>query len=164
LPTARVQERRTGAGPQHDGRVLLWEGYNYEDAIILSERVSKEDALTSVHIEKYEVEARDTKLGPEEITRDIPNIGEDQLKNLDEHGIIRVGAEVLPQDILCGKIAPKSQGELSAEERLVIAIFGKKAEESRDASLRMPHGEKGTLWRCRFLPVINTSRASCSTA
>jgi DNA-directed RNA polymerase subunit beta len=123
----------------------LWEGYNYEDAIILSERVSKEDALTSVHIEKYEVEARDTKLGPEEITRDIPNIGEDQLKNLDEHGIIRVGAEVLPQDILCGKIAPKSQGELSAEERLVIAIFGKKAEESRDASLRMPHGEKGTV-------------------
>ncbi len=123
----------------------LWEGYNYEDAIILSERVSKEDALTSVHIEKYEVEARDTKLGPEEITRDIPNIGEDQLRNLDEHGIIRVGAEVLPQDILCGKIAPKSQGELSAEERLVIAIFGKKAEESRDASLRMPHGEKGMV-------------------
>ena len=123
----------------------LWEGYNYEDAIILSERISKEDALTSVHIEKYEVEARDTKLGPEEITRDIPNIGEDQLKNLDEHGIIRVGAEVLPQDILSGKIAPKSQGELSAEERLVIAIFGKKAEESRDASLRMPHGEKGTV-------------------
>jgi DNA-directed RNA polymerase subunit beta len=123
----------------------LWEGYNYEDAIILSERVSKEDALTSVHIEKYEVEARDTKLGPEEITRDIPNIGEDQLKNLDEEGIIRVGAEVLPQDILVGKIAPKSQGELSAEERLVIAIFGKKAEESRDASLRMPHGEKGTV-------------------
>lgn len=123
----------------------LWEGYNYEDAIILSERVSKEDALTSVHIEKYEVEARDTKLGPEEITRDIPNVGEDQLKNLDEHGIIRVGAEVLPQDILVGKIAPKSQGELSAEERLVIAIFGKKAEESRDASLRMPHGEKGTV-------------------
>jgi DNA-directed RNA polymerase subunit beta len=123
----------------------LWEGYNYEDAIILSERVSKEDALTSVHIEKYEVEARDTKLGPEEITRDIPNIGEDQLKNLDENGIIRVGAEVLPQDILSGKIAPKSQGELSAEERLVIAIFGKKAEESRDASLRMPHGEKGTV-------------------
>ncbi|MBV9469693.1 MAG: DNA-directed RNA polymerase subunit beta, partial [Abitibacteriaceae bacterium] len=123
----------------------LWEGYNYEDAIILSERISKEDALTSIHIEKYEVEARDTKLGPEEITRDIPNVGEDQLKNLDEHGIIRVGAEVFPQDILVGKIAPKSQGELSAEERLVIAIFGKKAEESRDASLRMPHGEKGTV-------------------
>jgi DNA-directed RNA polymerase subunit beta len=123
----------------------LWEGYNYEDSIILSERVSKEDALTSVHIEKYEVEARDTKLGPEEITRDIPNIGEDQLRNLDENGIIRVGAEVQPQDILVGKIAPKSQGELSAEERLVIAIFGKKAEESRDASLRMPHGEKGMV-------------------
>ena len=123
----------------------LWEGYNYEDAIILSERVSREDLLTSMHIEKYEVEARDTKLGPEEITRDIPNVGEDQLKNLDEFGIIRVGAEVFPQDILVGKIAPKSQGELSAEERLVIAIFGKKAEESRDASLRMPHGEKGTV-------------------
>jgi DNA-directed RNA polymerase subunit beta len=123
----------------------LFDGYNYEDAIILSERVTREDMLTSVHIEKYEVEARDTKLGPEEITRDIPNVGEDQLKNLDEYGIIRVGAEVTPQDILCGKIAPKSQGELSAEERLVIAIFGKKAEESRDASLRMPHGEKGTI-------------------
>ncbi|MDQ3815464.1 MAG: DNA-directed RNA polymerase subunit beta [Armatimonadota bacterium] len=123
----------------------LWEGYNYEDAIILSERVSREDLLTSMHIEKYEVEARDTKLGPEEITRDIPNVGEDQLKNLDEFGIVRVGAEVFPQDILVGKIAPKSQGELSAEERLVIAIFGKKAEESRDASLRMPHGEKGTV-------------------
>jgi DNA-directed RNA polymerase subunit beta len=124
---------------------MLWEGYNYEDAIILNEKVLKEDLLTSVHIEKYEVEARDTKLGPEEITRDIPNVGEDQLRNLDEHGIIRVGAEVFPQDILVGKIAPKSQGELSAEERLVIAIFGKKAEESRDASLRMPHGEKGTV-------------------
>jgi DNA-directed RNA polymerase subunit beta len=101
--------------------------------------------LTSIHIEKYETEARDTKLGPEEITRDIPNVGDDQLKNLDEHGIVRVGAEVFAQDILVGKIAPKSQGELSAEERLVIAIFGKKAEESRDASLRMPHGEKGTV-------------------
>jgi DNA-directed RNA polymerase subunit beta len=123
----------------------LFDGFNYEDAIILSERVTREDMLTSVHIEKYEVEARDTKLGPEEITRDVPNVGEDQLKNLDEHGIIRVGAEVTPQDILCGKIAPKSQGELSAEERLVIAIFGKKAEESRDASLRMPHGEKGIV-------------------
>jgi len=123
----------------------LWEGYNYEDAIILSERATREDLLTSVHIEKYEVEARETKLGPEEITRDIPNVGEDQLKNLDEHGVVQVDAEVFPQDILVGKIAPKSQGELSAEERLVIAIFGKKAEESRDASLRMPHGEKGTV-------------------
>src|SRR5437763_7711028 len=124
---------------------MSWEGGNYEDAILISERIVQEDYFTSVHIEKYEVEARDTKLGPEEITRDIPNVGEDQLKNLDEHGIVRVGAEVLPQDILVGKIAPKSQGELSAEERLVIAIFGKKAEESRDASLRMPHGEKGTV-------------------
>ncbi len=124
---------------------MLWDGFNYEDAIILSDRVLKEDLLTSVHIDKYEVEALYTKLGPEEITRDIPNVGEDQLRNLDEHGIIRVGADVFPQDILVGKIAPKSQGELSAEERLVIAIFGKKAEESRDASLRMPHGEKGTV-------------------
>src|SRR5690606_26725603 len=123
----------------------LWDGYNYEDAIILSERVSKQDMLTSIHIEKHEIEARDTKLGPEEITRDIPNVGEDQLKNLDDNGVVRVGAEVFPQDILVGKIAPKSQGELSPEERLVIAIFGRKAEESRDASLRMPHGEKGTV-------------------
>jgi len=123
----------------------LWDGYNYEDAIILSERVSKQDMLTSIHIEKHEIEARDTKLGPEEVTRDIPNVGEDQLKNLDDNGVVRVGAEVFPQDILVGKIAPKSQGELSPEERLVIAIFGRKAEESRDASLRMPHGEKGTV-------------------
>ena len=124
---------------------MLWEGYNYEDAIILTDRVSKEDLLTSVHIEKYEVEARDTKLGPEEITRDIPNVGEDQLRNLDEHGIIRVGAEVLPQDILVGKIAPKSQGELSAEERLGHRDFRQKSRRIARRRLRMPHGEKGTV-------------------
>jgi len=124
---------------------MLWEGYNYEDAIIVSERVAREDLLTSIHIERYECEARETKLGPEEITRDIPNVGEDVLKNLDEHGIVRVGAEVKAEDILVGKVAPKSQGELTAEERLVIAIFGKKAEEMRDASLRVPHGEGGIV-------------------
>jgi DNA-directed RNA polymerase subunit beta len=124
---------------------MLWEGYNYEDAIILSERVARDDLLTSIHIERHETEARETKLGPEEITRDIPNVGEDQLRNLDEHGVIRVGAEVKQEDILVGKVAPKSQGELTAEERLVIAIFGKKAEEMRDASLRLPHGESGTV-------------------
>ena len=124
---------------------MTWGGYNYEDAIILSQRIVKEDIFTSIHIEKYEVEARDTKLGPEEITRDIPNVSEDSLKDLDEYGIIRIGADVGPEDILVGKVAPKSQGEQSAEERLIIAIFGKKAEETRDVSLRVPHGEKGKI-------------------
>lgn len=132
------------------GRNLLvafipWEGYNYEDAIVLSERMVRDDELTSVHIEKYEIEARDTKLGPEEMTREIPNVGEDARRNLDERGIIRPGAEVGPQDILVGKVAPKGQTELTAEEKLVIAIFGKKAEEMRDVSLRMPHGEYGKV-------------------
>ncbi|MDO8589458.1 MAG: DNA-directed RNA polymerase subunit beta [Armatimonadota bacterium] len=122
-----------------------WHGYNYEDAVLLSERLVKDDIFTSIHIEKYETEARDTKLGPEEITRDIPNIGEDMLKDLDENGIVRVGAEVRPEDILVGKVAPKGQGELTAEERLIIAIFGKKAEETRDVSLRVPHGEQGKV-------------------
>jgi len=122
-----------------------WRGYNYEDAILLSSRLVKDDVYTSVHIEKYETEARDTKLGPEEITRDIPNVGEDQLKDLDENGIVRIGAEVQAEDIIVGKVAPKGQGELSAEERLIIAIFGKKAEETRDVSLRLPHGEKGKV-------------------
>jgi len=124
---------------------LPWHGYNYEDAILLSERLVKDDTYTSIHIEKYETEARDTKLGPEEITRDIPNIGEDMLKDLDENGIVRIGAEVRPEDILVGKVAPKGQGELTAEERLIIAIFGKKAEETRDVSLRVPHGETGKV-------------------
>ncbi len=122
-----------------------WNGYNFEDAILLSQRLVSDDVFTSVHIEKYEVEARDTKLGPEEITRDIPNVGEDALKDLDENGIIRIGAEVRPEDILVGRVAPKGQGELTAEERLIIAIFGKKAEETRDVSLRVPHGEKGKI-------------------
>ena len=124
---------------------MPWNGYNYEDAVLLSQRLVKDDTFTSIHVEKYETEARDTKLGPEEVTRDIPNVGEDVLKDLDEHGIIRVGAEVRPEDILVGKVAPKGQGELTAEERLIIAIFGKKAEETRDVSLRVPHGESGTV-------------------
>jgi DNA-directed RNA polymerase subunit beta len=143
-------------GPCTDGGVLAlgqnvlvafmpWNGYNYEDAILLSRRLVKDDVFTSIHIEKYELEARDTKLGPEEMTRDIPNVGEDALKDLDEDGIIRIGAEVRADDILVGKVAPKGQGELTAEERLIIAIFGKKAEETRDVSLRVPHGEKGKI-------------------
>ena len=124
---------------------MPWNGFNYEDAILLSRRMVKDDIYTSIHIEKYETEARDTKLGPEEITRDIPNVGEDVLKDLDSNGIIRVGAEIRPEDILVGKVAPKGQGELTAEERLIIAIFGKKAEETRDVSLRAPHGESGTI-------------------
>ncbi len=124
---------------------LPWEGYNYEDAALISERLVKGDVFTSIHIEKFETEARDTKLGPEEITRDIPNVGEDALRDLDEQGIVRVGAEVRPEDILVGKVAPKGQSELTAEEKLVIAIFGKKAEEMRDVSLPVPHGEKGIV-------------------
>lgn len=124
---------------------MPWEGYNYEDAILISERLVWDDVLTSIHIEKYECEARDTKLGPEEITRDIPNVGDKALKDLDENGVVRVGAEVGPEDIIVGKVAPKGQTELTAEEKLVIAIFGKKAEEMRDVSLRVPYGEKGVV-------------------
>ncbi|SIS91468.1 DNA-directed RNA polymerase subunit beta [Kroppenstedtia eburnea] len=124
---------------------MTWEGYNYEDAILLSERLVKEDVYTSVHIEEYESEARDTKLGPEEITRDIPNVGEDALKNLDERGIIRIGAEIKAGDILVGKVTPKGVTELTAEERLLHAIFGEKAREVRDTSLRVPHGTDGIV-------------------
>ncbi len=124
---------------------MTWEGYNYEDAILLSEELVKNDTLTSIHIEEYEAEARDTKLGPEEITRDIPNVGEEALKNLDERGIIRIGAEVTSQDILVGKVTPKGETELTAEERLLRAIFGEKAREVRDTSLRVPHGESGII-------------------
>ena len=124
---------------------MTWEGYNYEDAIIMSEGLVKNDAYTSIHIEEYESEARDTKLGPEEITRDIPNVGEDALKNLNENGIIRVGAEVTDGDILVGKVTPKGVTELSAEERLLHAIFGEKAREVRDTSLRVPHGAGGIV-------------------
>ena len=122
-----------------------WEGYNYEDAILLNERLVKEDVFTSIHIEEYDCECRDTKLGPEEITRDIPNVGDDVLKDLDENGIIRIGAEVRPGDILVGKVTPKGETELTAEERLLRAIFGEKSREVRDTSLRVPHGEAGTI-------------------
>ena len=124
---------------------MTWEGYNYEDAIILNERLIMEDVLTSLHIEEYESEARDTKLGPEEITRDLPNVGEDALRDLDEEGIVRIGAEVNAGDILVGKVTPKGETELTAEERLLRAIFGEKAREVRDTSLRVPHGETGIV-------------------
>jgi len=124
---------------------MTWEGYNYEDAILFSERMVKEDYFTSIHIEEYECDARDTKLGPEEITRDIPNVGDEALKDIDERGIIRIGAEVGPGDILVGKVTPKGETELTAEERLLRAIFGEKAREVRDTSLRVPHGESGKI-------------------
>ncbi|GFI37945.1 DNA-directed RNA polymerase subunit beta [Lachnospiraceae bacterium] len=124
---------------------MTWEGYNYEDAVLLSERLVQEDVYTSVHIEEYEAEARDTKLGPEEITRDIPGVGDDALKDLDERGIIRIGAEVRAGDILVGKVTPKGETELTAEERLLRAIFGEKAREVRDTSLKVPHGEYGIV-------------------
>ncbi|MGO0058736.1 DNA-directed RNA polymerase subunit beta [Brevibacillus fluminis] len=124
---------------------MTWEGYNYEDAILLSEKLVKDDVYTSIHIEEYESEARDTKLGPEEITRDIPNVGEDALKNLDERGIVRIGAEIQDGDILVGKVTPKGVTELTAEERLLHAIFGEKAREVRDTSLRVPHGGSGII-------------------
>ena len=124
---------------------MTWEGYNYEDAVLISEELVKNDVFTSIHMEEYECEARDTKLGPEEITRDIPNVSEDSLKDLDEQGIIRVGAEVHAGDILVGKVTPKGETELTAEERLLRAIFGEKAREVRDTSLRVPHGEQGII-------------------
>jgi DNA-directed RNA polymerase subunit beta len=124
---------------------MPWEGYNYEDAILLNEKLVRDDVFTSIHIEEYEIECRDTKLGPEEITRDIPNVGEDSIKDLDENGIIRIGAEVSSGDILVGKVTPKGETELTAEERLLRAIFGEKAREVRDNSLRVPHGESGVI-------------------
>ncbi|MGC1211206.1 MAG: DNA-directed RNA polymerase subunit beta, partial [Micromonospora sp.] len=140
----------TDEGEMALGRNLLvafmtWEGHNYEDAIILSQRLVQEDVLTSIHIEEHEVDARDTKLGPEEITRDIPNVSEEMLADLDERGIIRIGAEVVPGDILVGKVTPKGETELTPEERLLRAIFGEKAREVRDTSLKVPHGETGTV-------------------
>ena len=124
---------------------MTWEGYNYEDAVLLSEKLVMNDVYTSVHIEEYECESRDTKLGPEEITRDVPGVGEDALKDLDERGIIRIGAEVRAGDILVGKVTPKGETELTAEERLLRAIFGEKAREVRDTSLKVPHGAYGTI-------------------
>ena len=140
-----------------------WNGYNYEDAVLISRRLVKDDTYTSIHVEKYETEARDTKLGPEDITRDIPNVGEDVLKDLDSNGVVRVGAEVRPEDILVGKVAPKGQGELTAEERLIIAIFGKKAEETRDVSLRVPHGETGTVVDVKVFSRFKYKCSQCET-
>jgi DNA-directed RNA polymerase subunit beta len=130
---------------------MSWEGYNYEDAIIISERLVKEDYFTSTHIEKHEMEARETKLGPEEITRDIPNVGEGSLRDLDERGIIRVGADVGPGDILVGKVTPKGETELTAEEKLLRAIFGEKSRDVKDTSLRVPHGERGKVIDVKIL-------------
>ena len=136
---------------------MTWEGYNYEDAVLINQNLVREDMYTSIHIEEYDIEARDTKLGPEEITRDIPNVGEDALKDLDERGIIRIGAEVRAGDILVGKVTPKGETELTAEERLLRAIFGEKAREVRDTSLRVPHGEYGTI-----VDVKVFDRSNCS--
>ncbi len=139
---------------------MTWEGYNYEDAVLINERLVREDIYTSIHIEEYEIECRDTKLGPEEITRDIPNVGEDALKDLDERGIIRIGAEVSAGDILVGKVTPKGETELTAEERLLRAIFGEKAREVRDTSLRVPHGEYGTIVDVKVFTRENSSELS----
>ncbi len=139
---------------------MTWEGYNYEDAVLINERLVREDIYTSIHIEEYEIESRDTKLGPEEITRDIPNVGEDALKDLDERGIIRIGAEVSAGDILVGKVTPKGETELTAEERLLRAIFGEKAREVRDTSLRVPHGEYGTIVDVKVFTRENSSELS----
>ena len=136
---------------------MTWEGYNYEDAVLLNEKIVRDDVYTSIHIEEYEMEARDTKLGPEEITRDIPNVSEDLLRDLDERGIIRVGAEVRAGDILVGKVTPKGETELTAEERLLRAIFGEKAREVRDTSLRVPHGEYGTVVDVKVFSRENSS-------
>ena len=149
-PTVLADGPATDQGEIALGRNILvgfmtWEGYNYEDAVLLNERVVREDVYTSIHIEEYEIDARDTKLGPEEITRDIPNVGEDALKDLDERGIIRIGAEVRSGDILVGKVTPKGETDLTAEERLLRAIFGEKAREVRDTSLKVPHGESGIV-------------------
>ncbi len=139
---------------------MTWEGYNYEDAVLINEKLVREDMYTSIHIEEYEIEARDTKLGAEEITRDIPNVGEEALKDLDERGIIRVGAEVVAGDILVGKVTPKGETELTAEERLLRAIFGEKAREVRDTSLRVPHGEYGTIVDVKVFSRENSSELS----
>ena len=168
--TASVRGQMLADGPSSDeGELALgqnvlvafmpWEGYNYEDAILISERMVKDDRFTSIHIEEYECEARDTKLGPEEITRDIPNVGEDALKDLDERGIIRIGAEVRPEDILVGKVTPKGETELTAEERLLRAIFGEKSREVRDTSLKVPHGEKGKIIDVKALLARKRRRA-----
>ena len=139
---------------------MTWEGYNYEDAVLINEKMVRNDVYTSIHIEEYEIEARDTKLGPEEITRDIPNVGEDMLRELDERGIIRVGAEVHAGDILVGKVTPKGETELNAEERLLRAIFGEKAREVRDTSLKVPHGEYGIIVDVKVFTSENSDELS----
>ncbi len=139
---------------------MTWEGYNYEDAVLLSERLVQEDVYTSVHIEEYEAEARDTKLGPEEITRDVPGVGDEALKDLDDRGIIRIGAEVRAGDILVGKVTPKGETELTAEERLLRAIFGEKAREVRDTSLKVPHGEYGIVVDAKVFTRENSDELS----
>jgi DNA-directed RNA polymerase subunit beta len=143
--SSSTESGELGLGQNVTVAFMSWEGANFEDAIVISERLVQEDRFTSIHIETYEVEARDTKLGPEEITRDIPNVGEDAIKDLDEGGIIRIGAEVGPNDILVGKITPKGEKELTPEERLLRAIFGEKSRDVKDTSLRMPHGERGKV-------------------
>ena len=139
---------------------MAWGGYNYEDSILVSEKVVKEDIFTSIHIEEFEVMARDTKLGKEEITRDIPNVGEEALRNLDESGVIRIGAEVKPGDILVGKITPKGENQLSPEEKLLRAIFGEKAGDVRDSSLRVPPGVEGTIIGARIFSRKGTDKDS----
>ena len=143
------RSRRAGARPERARRFMPWNGYNYEDSILISERIVKDDVFTSIHIEEFEVAARDTKLGPEEITRDIPNVGEEALRNLDEAGIVYIGAEVGPADILVGKITPKGESPMTPEEKLLRAIFGEKASDVRDTSLRLPPGDYGTVVEVR---------------
>jgi DNA-directed RNA polymerase subunit beta len=141
----RLRDRRAGARPERGRRLHALGGYNFEDSILISERLVKDDIFTSIHIEEFECVARDTKLGKEEITRDIPNVGEEALKDLDESGIVRIGAEVKPNDILVGKITPKGETQLSPEEKLLRAIFGEKAGDVRDSSLRVPPGVQGIV-------------------
>ena len=158
----------TDGGDLALGRNILvafmpWEGYNYEDAIVLSERLVRDDVFSSIHIERYEIEARETKVGPEEITRDIPNVGDEALKDLDEDGVVRIGAQVRAEDILVGKVAPKGQEELTSEEKLVRAIFGEKAAEMRDTSLRVPHGEKGKVVEVKRFSRVKYRCQKCDT-
>jgi DNA-directed RNA polymerase subunit beta len=145
VDSSSTEDGKLALGQNVLAAFVAWEGYNFEDAILISERLVQEDRYTSVHIEKYEVEARDTKLGPEEITREIPNVGDEAVRNLDENGIIRIGAEVGPESILVGKITPKGEKELTPEERLLRAIFGEKSRDVKDTSLKMPHGERGIV-------------------
>ena len=139
---------------------MTWEGYNYEDAVLINEKIVRDDVYTSIHVVEHEVEARDTKLGHQEITRDIPNVGEDALRDLDEDGIIRIGAEVHSGDILVGKVTPKGETELTAEERLLRAIFGEKAREVRDTSMRIPHGEYGIVVDVKVFTRANSDELS----